>query len=389
MSSRMDTTRLALLGALLLVGSAWGQFAPDVVVADRYLAPDGRIQSNMTISLTHGKIRSIQPGKPNPQAERVIRHPNAVVFPGLIDVRSTLGTFETTSESAHSIDPAASAVDLIDVTHDDFGSAIRAGVTTVMVAPAANNLVSGIAATFKTAAVEGQDRFLRSNGPLMFALGSSVWQWDRAPTSRIGSLAMLRECLEGARAGRGHERLVQFATGQLDGIVVCEESQDVSAALRTFGGGAARFHIVYAGDAHDLARELRGKRPTIVVGPFGLETPPGTIAFAATMAREKVPVVFAGGSPRHGYDSLRLSAALAVRYGMDPADARLAITSRAAALAGVGDRVGALRPGLDADLVVFSDDPLRLDARIIEVYVSGVRVFRQSAMPLQNERNTR
>ena len=101
-----------------------------------------------------------------------------------------------------------------------------------------------------------------------------------------------------------------------------------------------------------------------------------------------MPVVFAGGSPGQGYDSLRLSAALAVRYGMDPADARLAITSRAAELAGVGDRVGSLRPGYDADLVVFSDDPLRLDARILEVYVSGVRVFRESAMPLQNERNT-
>ena len=146
---------------------------------------------------------------------------------------------------------------------------------------------------------------------------------------------MLRESLEDAAAGRAHKRLVQFANGRLDGLVVCEESQDVSAALRTFGGGDARFHIVYAGDAHDLAKELRGKRPTIVVGPFDFETPPATIAFAATMARAKVPVVFAGGSPGHAYDSLRLSAALAVRYGMDPADARLAITSRAAALAGV------------------------------------------------------
>ncbi|MCH8241542.1 MAG: amidohydrolase family protein [Planctomycetes bacterium] len=389
MPSWMDSTRLTLLGALLFAGPAWGQFAPDVMVADRYLAPDGSIQSNMTISFSHGKIRSIRPGKPPANAERVIHHPNAVVFPGLIDVRSTLGTLGTTSESALSIDPAASAVDLIDVAHRDFRLAIRAGVTTVMVAPAANNLVSGVAATFKTAAVVGHERFVRSDGPLMFALGSSVWQPDRAPTSRIGSLAMLRESLEDARAGRGHERLVQFMAGGLDGIVVCEESQDVSAALRTFGGGSARFHIVYAGDAHDLARELRGKRPIIVVGPFGLETPPGTIAFAATMAGENVPVVFAGGSPGQGYDSLRLSAALAVRYGMDPADARLAITSRAAELAGVGDRVGSLRPGYDADLVVFSDDPLRLDARILEVYVSGVRVFRESATPLQNERNTR
>ncbi|MCH8147851.1 MAG: amidohydrolase family protein [Planctomycetes bacterium] len=389
MVSGIEMARLALLGTLIFAGSAWGQFAPDVVIADRFLAPDGTLQPNFTIVLAHGKIKSIRPGKPPASAERVIHHPNAVVFPGLIDVRSTLGTFGATGESALSIDPAANAADLIDVTHRDFGSAIRAGVTTVMVAPAANNLVSGVAATLKTAAVAGHDRFLRSDGPLMFALGSSVWQWDRAPTSRIGSLAMLRESLEDARAGRGHERLVQFTAGRLDGIVVCEESQDVSAALRTFGGGLARFHIVHSGDVHDLARELRGKRPTIVMGPFGLETPPGTISFAATMTREKVPVVFAGGSPGQASDSLRLSAALAVRYGMDPADARLAITTRAAELAGVSERVGALRPGYDADLVVFSDDPLRLDSRILEVYVSGVRVFRENAASFENERDMR
>ena len=43
--------------------------------------------------------------------------------------------------------------------------------------------------------------------------------------------------------------------------------------------------------------------------------------------------------------------------------------------AGVSDRVGSIYKGLDADFVVFSDDPLRLDAQVLEVYVSGVRVY--------------
>lgn len=59
---------------------------------------------------------------------------------------------------------------------------------------------------------------------------------------------------------------------------------------------------------------------------------------------------------------------------MDPAAARRAITSVAAKAAGVASRVGTIEPGRDADLVVFSDDPLRLDARVLAVYVDGVRV---------------
>ncbi len=389
MQSWIRQPGLTIICALILVGRAWGQFSPDMMVVDRFLAPDGSLQPNITLILSQGKIKSVRPGKVAPAGQVVVHHSGAVVFPGLIDVRSTLGTYGATSESALAIDPGASAVDLVDATHRDFRSAVRAGVTTVMVAPAANNLVSGVAVTLKTVAIEGHDRFLRTDGPLMFALGSSVWQPERAPTSRIGSLAMMREALEDAQAGRGHERLVQFMAGRLEGVVLCEKSQDVSAALRTFGGGSARISIVHAGEMHDLAAELRGKRPTIVVGPFDFETPPGTIAFAAALAREKVPVVFAGGSPGYPYDSIRISAALAVRYGMNPSDARLAMTKRPAELAGVGDRVGALRPGLDADLVVFSDDPLRLDARVLEVYVSGVRVFRESAAWVENGRSMR
>ena len=48
-----------------------------------------------------------------------------------------------------------------------------------------------------------------------------------------------------------------------------------------------------------------------------------------------------------------------------------------------------LRYDYDADLVVFSDDPLRLDARVLEVYVSGVRVYREGAAWVENGRSMR
>jgi imidazolonepropionase-like amidohydrolase len=50
------------------------------------------------------------------------------------------------------------------------------------------------------------------------------------------------------------------------------------------------------------------------------------------------------------------------------------MTVTPAIVAGVSERVGSLHAGGDADLVLFSDDPLRLHARILEVYVDGVRV---------------
>ena len=69
--------------------------------------------------------------------------------------------------------------------------------------------------------------------------------------------------------------------------------------------------------------------------------------------------------------SLRLSAALAVRAGLDPKAALAALTEGAAQLAGVADRVGALEPGRDADFVLWSGDPLDLSSRLVAVYVDG------------------
>jgi imidazolonepropionase-like amidohydrolase len=48
-------------------------------------------------------------------------------------------------------------------------------------------------------------------------------------------------------------------------------------------------------------------------------------------------------------------------------------------VAGVADRVGVLAEGKDADVVVFSGDPLRLDSRVLEVYLRGEREYPEGA----------
>ena len=71
---------------------------------------------------------------------------------------------------------------------------------------------------------------------------------------------------------------------------------------------------------------------------------------------------------------------------MDPAAARRAMTITPARVAGVDDRVGAIRAGMDADFVVFSDDPLRLDSAVLAVYVDGLRVYHADADPIEGSR---
>ena len=43
---------------------------------------------------------------------------------------------------------------------------------------------------------------------------------------------------------------------------------------------------------------------------------------------------------------------------------------------GLDDRVGAIRPGLDGDLVLWSGDPLDVMSRAEQVFISGAEVYR-------------
>ncbi|MCH7807745.1 MAG: amidohydrolase family protein [Planctomycetes bacterium] len=368
----------AALAFTLLVPALASAQEPAAIITGRYVAPDGTLQPGAAILLSGGKIQSIVPADSYDKETNVVRHPNAVLCPGLIDVRSQIGASENLIETTNAIDPGASAIDSLDRHHRDFRAALRAGITTVMLTPSPNNLISGAAAIVKTArASKGEDdAILVKHGPLMFALGSSVWSYDRAPTSRVGSLAMLRAALDDAAGGRGHERLQAFAKGRIEGVVVCEEAMDVSAALRTFAQRRLSVAIAHTSDVHDLGEELVRLCHAVIVGPYTFEDSPRKLSTAAAWSSAGVPVIFTAQMPEHAADALRITAALAVRYGMDPAKARRAITGLPAIVTGVPKRIGSIKEGMDADLVVFSDDPLQLDARVLEVYIDGVRVYR-------------
>ncbi|MFO0981538.1 MAG: amidohydrolase family protein [Planctomycetota bacterium] len=71
--------------------------------------------------------------------------------------------------------------------------------------------------------------------------------------------------------------------------------------------------------------------------------------------------------------------AFAVHSGLDPTAALKAITINPAKAYHIDDRVGSLRVGKDADVLVFSGPPLDLRSRLLRVYVGGREVYRLPA----------
>ncbi|MEL6906661.1 MAG: amidohydrolase family protein, partial [Planctomycetota bacterium] len=76
-----------------------------------------------------------------------------------------------------------------------------------------------------------------------------------------------------------------------------------------------------------------------------------------------------------GSSDLRFAAALAMRGGLGADRALDAITIEAARILGVDGRVGSLRPGKDADLVVMTGAPLSTGASVLATVVGGEIVW--------------
>jgi len=71
---------------------------------------------------------------------------------------------------------------------------------------------------------------------------------------------------------------------------------------------------------------------------------------------------------------LPLCAALAVKHGMNETDALKAITINPAKALGIDGKVGSLKIGKDADIVIFDQFPLDLMAKAEAVFINGNRI---------------
>lgn len=171
--------------------------------------------------------------------------------------------------------------------------------------------------------------------------------------------------LEGARA---------LFEGRAVAVVYADRRDEIGFALETFA--EHKLPVLIGGGAEALSRldELRAAGSGVVLGPEVRrrddqrdEVP------AALLLASGVPVAFqstSGVGARFLPDVVKMS----VRYGLGADQALHALTSGAADMLGVADRVGRLKLGLDGDLVVHSGPPLDLRSRVLHVFVNGREV---------------
>ena len=338
------------------------QPAPIALHVDGVVQPDGAIGPGGWIVVRNGRIESLGAAGP-PAGASTFKFPGGIACAGMVDVATSLGAAGQLGEPARAFTPEVAAADAFEPDHSSFLTAARTGVTTVALTPSGENIVGGRLALVRTRDDHGRGATLIGPGPLRFTWNDEAFPGNRVPTSRMGALPKLRELL------------AQDATKTAGASLVAVRTKDeLRTALDLFaaaGRSVALLQPIHPEEALDL---LPGRAAAVVLGAYNLDTPERETRLPKLLTEAAVPVAFTSGGDGA---ALRLTAAVAVRSGLDPKAARLALTAVPARLLGVDGDAGTLEAGKRADLVVYGGDPLDLAAAIHLVLVGGAAVAKK------------
>ena len=394
---------MRIAGLLVIVGvgaagPARGQTDPGVVVirgATIHTAAGAPIR-NGTVLIKDGKIVALGDNVPIPAGARIIEAAGRHLIPGMIDNHSHIGAKSTDlNDSPMVVGPQHRFIDALDLGDSDWKDAVLGGVTTIVTGPGSGENVSGMAIVIKTFGDQLDRRLLLEKGGMKFAMGAK--SRDRYPTTTMGVAANLRQYLiktqeylaaqkkweddgrKGSPPARdlGFEAMADVLTKKTYVRAHVHAATDVMTLVRLKDEFGFDLTLHHSTEAYKVAPELAKRGISAVVLPLGPRIGVAEDAMAGPYVLWKAGVKIAmhTDAPVISQKWLRLCAALAMRYGIPEEEALKMVTRNAAEIARVGDRVGSIEIGKDADLVLFDGPWFEPRSRVDLVIGDGKVIY--------------
>ena len=138
--------------------------------------------------------------------------------------------------------------------------------------------------------------------------------------------------------------------------------------------------IDHGTEAHLLAGLIAARGIPVIIGPLftsrsKVELRNRSLANPGRLAAAGVTIAITTDHPVVPINFLVHQATLAVKEGLDPVVALAAITINPARIAGIDDRLGSIEVGKDADLVIWSGDPLDVNSRVELALIEGAEIY--------------
>lgn len=393
---------LALLGAAAAAGAEERATAITNATVET-LGKAGRIEHG-TVLIRGGTIAAVGADVAVPPDALRLDGTGKVVTPGLFDPMSRFGIVEV-SQIKETRDGSVKGKDF--TASFDVTPAINprstlipvnriAGVTNAVVAPSVTEGGTVLAGLGAIISLGGTDRDVWKSPAAMFVTFGEAGA-QLAGGSRAAAMLYLRRALQDARDYLAHREafdsnrrrsyllggadlaaLGHVLKGEMPVVLSVDRASDITAAIalaRDFG-----LKLVVSGGAEGwmAAGDLARAHVPVILNPLEdlparFESLASRLDNAARLAKAGVVIAFETGDSHNARNMTQL-AGNAVANGLPYEEGLKAVMRNPARIYGVEDRTGTLAPGMQADLVVWSGDPLEVTSAAEEVFIGGRKI---------------
>ena len=336
-----------------------------------------------------GKIAAIGQELEIPEGTQVIDAGGKLVTPGCVDAHCHIGLHNEAmgwegmdyNEIVDPVTPQMRAIDSINPMDESFALALQGGVTTACTGPGSANVVGGTFAAIKLYGKRVDKMIVKNPIAMKCAFGENPkrcygHQAKRAPMTRMGTAAVLRELLfktqrylADKEAGKNPafdmklEAMIPVIKGELPLKAHAHRADDILTSIRIAKEFGVKLTLDHCTDGSLIADELAEEGYPAFVGPSlgsksKIELINKSFTTPSELTKAGVKVSIITDAPVIPLQYLPMCAALAANSGLDKEDAWKAITINPAESIGIADRVGSLEVGKDADIVIWTADPM-------------------------------
>lgn len=353
------------------------------------------------ILIKDGKIEKIAEKITPTEEMETIDANGKSIYPGFIDAHSHIGIaqeriseqVDLINETTKPITPQLRAIDAINPMDSAFHNALAAGITGVMVGPGSSNAIGGQFAFIKTHGRRIDDMTVLAPAAIKIAFGenplTNYGTSGDMPSTRMGIAALIREELFRARqyfeedspkADFRMESYRELFEGKIPLKAHAHRTDDIFTAIRIakeFGLGLTLDHCT---EGHLITEEIAESGYPAIVGPSFTSRSKDEVRLmdfktAGILQKAGITVALTTDHPVSRIQYLPLCAAFAVKEGMDTMAALRAITIDAARICRVDHRLGSIKTGKDADLVIYNGNPLEVNSSVFATLIDGKIVW--------------
>lgn len=363
-----------------------------------------------TIILQHGRIAALGADVEVPEGATVVDAHGGWVLPGLVDAHVHLGMhpegedggMTDVNEMTNPVMAGVRALDAVDPMDPGFDDALAGGVTTVNVNPGSGNPIGGQAVAIHTHGRMIDEMVLREPSGVKSALGENpkrvYKEKKQTPSTRLGTALVIREAFmkarhymrrqEAAAAEGGEpiatdphlEALAKVLRREIPWRQHCHRTDDVATALRLAEEFGYELVLDHGTEAHPVADILAERGVPVLIGPLfttksKVELRGRDLANPGRLAAQGVEISIITDHPVIPINMLITQATMSVKEGLDRETALRSITLNPAKVLGLDHRIGSLEVGKDADVVLWTGDPLDVMQRASRVWIGGRQVM--------------